>query len=168
MWSVIQQLGCPYAPSGFSEMCTCMLLCKVIVDTLNLHTPWVCLLEFIFWQLTGSAGVIHRWGLSGRQTVSHLRMSQKDLEFAILRICEFANPLCAQWKSHHRQSALQRTSHCSGLIFFWYRRWVLGWWPSSVAALGSCGLSVPPAARLKWRLVCAILFLQEFKQQDAI
>ena len=24
---------------------------------------------------------------------------------------------CAQWKSHHRQSALQRTSHCSGLIF---------------------------------------------------
>ena len=76
--------------------------------------------------------------------------------------------LCAQWKSHHRQSALQHTSHCSSLIFFWYRRWVLGWWPSSVAALGSCGLSVPTAARLKWRNVCAILFLQEFKQCDAM
>ena len=97
------------------------------------------------------------WGQSGRETVSHLRMSRRDLP-----------SLCAQWKSHHRQSALQRTSHCSGLIFFWYRRWVLGWWPSSLAALGSCGLSVPPAARLKWRNVCAILFLQEFKQHDAI
>ena len=97
------------------------------------------------------------WGQSGRETVSHLRMSRRDLP-----------SLCAQWKSHHRQSALQRTSHRSGSIFFWYRRWVLGWWPSSVAALGSCGLSVFPAARLKWRNVCAILFLQEFKQRDAI
>ena len=138
-------------------MCTCMFLRKVIVVTLILHTPWVRLLEFIFWQLAGSAGIIRRWGQSGRQTVSHLRMSRRDLP-----------SLCAQWKSHHRQSALQRTSHCSGLIFFWYRRWVLGWWPSSVAALGSCGLSVPPAARLKWRNVWAILFLQEFKQHDAI
>ena len=66
-----------YPPRGCRR--TCMFLRKVIVVTLILHTPWVCLLEFIFWQLAGSAGIIRRWGQSGRQTVSHLWMSRRDL-----------------------------------------------------------------------------------------
>ena len=144
MWSVIN-LAAHLPPSGLPVMCTCMFLCKVIVITLILHTPWVRLLEFIFWQLAGSAG----------------EDSQAAKRFHICRCHEGICPPFARNGNLITDNQLCSAHHIAqAWFFFWYHWWVLGWWPSSVAALGSCGLSVPPAARLKWRNDCQFSFFK--------
>ena len=158
MWSVIQQLGCPSAPLG-------------VAGNVHMHVSpqgHCGYLDFAH-ALSSSAGV--HFLTTGRFCWNYpqMRTVRPPNGFTLADVTKgSALPLRSMEISSQTISFAAHITLLKLDFFFWYRRWVLGWWPSSVAALGSCGLSVPPAARLKWRNVCAILFLQEFKQRDAI